>query len=303
MVKIITDTLSDIPLKLVESLGLTVVPLNLHFGDKVFKDRVDITTDEFYKRLTTKGDVYPTTSAPGPGIFVELFTKLSKETDSILCIMTSGKMSAIGESATQAKNMVKLPCRIEVVDTKLIAGALLLAVVEAAEAAKSGKDLDSVIEILKNAIPRIHIRMAFDTLEYLRRGGRIGKASALLGSLLKLQPVLGLKDGEVFPQGRARNRVQAVDMLLNFVASIPKIERMAVEHATTPGEADALVDKLSASFPKDKILRSVVSPVLGAHMGPHVLAVIVLEAKREAGDIPVAVGEKQGKLSLSPSAV
>jgi fatty acid-binding protein DegV len=92
-------------------------------------------------------------------------------------------------------------------------------------------------------------------------------------------------------------------MLLNFVASFPKIERMAVENATTPAEADALVEKLATAFPKERILRSFVSPVLGAHMGPHVLAVIVMEAKKEAGDIPVAAGEKQGKLSLSPSAV
>lgn len=303
MVKIVTDTLSDVSPKLIESLGLTVVPLNLHFGEKVFKDTVNITTDEFYKRLTTKGGVYPTTSAPGPGIFVDLFTKLSKETDSILCIMASSKMSAIGESALQAKNMVKLPCRIEIVDTKLIAGAFLLAVVEAAEAAKTGKDLDAVLTILKDAIPRIQIRMAFDTLEYLRRGGRIGKAQALLGSLLKLQPVLGLKDGEVFPHGRARSRSQAVEMLMAFVSGYPKIERMAVEHATTPVEADALVDKLGVLFPKDKIMRSIVSPVLGAHMGPHVLGVAILAAKNEAGDIPVAVTSKQEKLSLSPSAI
>ena len=105
MVKIITDTLSDMPQELVSALGLTVVPLNLHFGDKVFKDRVDITTGEFYKRLTTRGEVHPTTSAPSPGLFIEEFTRLSRETDSILCIMTSGKMSAISESALHARKV------------------------------------------------------------------------------------------------------------------------------------------------------------------------------------------------------
>jgi DegV family protein with EDD domain len=280
VVKIVTDTLCDIPPELVTSLGLTVVPLNLHFGNQTLKDRVDISSDEFYKRLTTKGEVHPTTSAPAPGVFVELFTQLSKETDSILCIMTSGKMSAIGESALQAKNLAKLPCRIEVIDTKVIAGELMLVVVEAAEAARAGRDLDTVMAVAKDAIPRAHLRMAFDTLEYLRKGGRIAKATALVGSLLRLHPVLGVKDGEVFPYGRARSRAQAVEMLLSFVAGYPKIERMVVEYATTPDEAEALVEKLGASFPKEKILRGIVSPALGVHTGPHVLSVSLLEAKK-----------------------
>jgi DegV family protein with EDD domain len=169
-----------------------------------------------------------------------------------------------------------------VVDTKLIAGALLLAVVEAGEAAKAGRDLDTVMAILQDALPRIHLRMAFDTLEYLRKGGRIAKAKALVGSLLRLHPVLGIKDGEVFPYGQARSRAQAVGMLLAFAASYPQVERMAVENATTPEEADALVEKLGATFPKEKILRSIVGPALGVHTGPHVLAVAVLEAKTKA---------------------
>jgi DegV family protein with EDD domain len=280
VVKIITDTLSDVPAGLEADLGLTLVPLNLHFGEKVYRDRIDITIDEFYRQLASKRAVHPTTSAPGPGVFINLFKKLSKETDAILCVMASGKMSAIGESASLARDMVKLPCRIEVVDSKMIAGSLMLAVVAAAEAAKAGKDLDAVMDTVKDVLPRIQMRIAFDTLEYLRRGGRIGKASALLGSLLKFQPVLGLKDGELFPYARPRSRALALKLLVSFVQSFPKVERLAVEDAATPAEADALAEKLGALFPSVKILRGLASPVIGAHTGPHVIAVSVLEGKK-----------------------
>ena len=299
-VRIVTDTLSDLPPKLVRELRVRVVPLNLHFGAEVFRDTVDITTDDFYKRLMAK-EVFPTTSAPGPGNFVELYTELARETDSILAIMTSGKISAVGQSALQAKGMLKVGCRIEAIDTQLVAGSLLLVVVEAAEMAKAGASLDQCLAAVKDCMPRSHIRMAFDTLEYLRRGGRIGRARALLGSLLKVHPILGLKDGEAFPYGRARNRAGAVEALLAFARSFPRIEKMAVEDATTPEEADALVERLGAIFPKERIYRTKVSPVFGAHVGPHVLGLAVLEGKKEAGDIPVPVAQKANVLATSPS--
>lgn len=279
MVKIITDTLSDMPPALAEALGVTVIPLNLHFGGKTYRDRVDICSDEFYRRLTTRGEVYPTTSAPAPGVFVEVFKTLARETDAILCVHASGKMSATVESARQARNLVKLPCRIEVVDTRLIAGPLMMAAIEAAEAARAGGDLDAVLAVVGKAAPRCHIRIWFDTLEYLRRGGRIGKASALLGGLLKMQPVLTIKDGGMFPHSRVRSQAAGLETLLALVSSHPQIKRMVVEDATTPEVAGQLVEKLGAYFPREKIVRSVVTPVLGAHTGPHAMAVSIMEGE------------------------
>jgi len=276
MVKIVTDTLSDIPAQLAQDLGISVVPLNVHFGTEYYRDTIDMSTEEFYRRLTTD-EVFPTTSAPPPGTFVDLFTRLADETDAILAIMTSSKFSAVHESALQAQAIIKLDCQIEVIDSLLAIGGLMLVVIMAANAAKEGAGLAQISDMVRKATPRAHTRMAFDTLEYLRRGGRIGKAQALLGSLLKVNPILGVEDGEVLPVKRTRSRGQAMDFLVDFVKSSPRIESLIIEDATTPDEADMLVGLVSEVFPKEHIFRSKVSPVVGAHVGPHVLAVSILE--------------------------
>jgi DegV family protein with EDD domain len=275
MVKIVTDTLSDIPVELAEKLGISVVPLNVHFGDETYRDGIDLTTEEFYRKLETS-DVFPKTSAPGAGLFVELFNKLAQETDEILAIMTSSKISAIYQSALQAKAMMEKKCHIEVIDSLQVLAGQMFLVLEAAEAALAGANLTKVTRVVKQAMPRIHIRAAFDTLEYLKRGGRIGKAQAFLGGLLKITPVLGFKDGEAYPYARVRSRSQAIDFLVNFAKGFSKIDRLAVEDATTPDEAESMVERLSDTLPKEHIYRTKFSPVIGTHVGPHVLAVSLL---------------------------
>ena len=173
-VKIVTDTLSDIPAELAQELGISVVPLNVHFGIESYRDKVDLSTDEFYHKLIT-GKAFPTTSAPPLGIFVELFTKLAKETDEILAIMVTSKLSATYESALQGKATVKADCQIEVIDSLLAVGSLMLVVIMAAKAAQSGANLEQLSDMVRKAIPRAHTRMAFDTLEYLEEVGALGK--------------------------------------------------------------------------------------------------------------------------------
>lgn len=278
MVKIITDTLSDIPSQLAQELGVTVVPLNVHFGNDIYRDGVDLSTDEFYQKLTT-GEAFPITSAPVPGVFIETFTKLAEETDEILAIMPSHKFGAMYESALRAKAMMKTGCHIEVIDSLLAVGGEMLVVIKAAKAARAGANLEQISDMVKKTIPRIHTRMVFDTLEYLRQGGRIGKAQAFLGSLLKVNAILGVKNGEVVPIARARNRARAIDFLVNFVKGFPKIESLVIEHATTPDELEILAERLREIFPKEQMYRSKVGAVVGAHVGPHVLAVSVLEGE------------------------
>ena len=277
-VKIVTDTLSDIPPELAQELGISVVPLNVHFGTEAYRDGIDISTEEFYQRLADD-KVFPTTSAPPPGVFVELFTKLAEETDEILAIMPSHKFSAIYESALQAKDLVEVDCHIEVIDSLLVIGSELLVVIKAAKAVQSGATLEQLSEMVRKAMLRAHTRMAFDTLEYLRRGGRIGKGQAFLGGLLRVNPILEVKDGEVMPITRARNRAKAMDYLINFAKGFSKIESLAVEYATTPGDLEILAERLNEICPKELIYKSRVSPVVGAHVGPHVLAVSVLEGE------------------------
>jgi DegV family protein with EDD domain len=278
VVKVVTDSCSDITPQLARELGITVVPLYVQFGDETYRDNVDLSTEEFYHKLeTTK--IHPTTSTATPVDFAEIFTKLAEETKEILTITLSEKFSGSYTAALQGKAMVKKDCRIEVIDSRAGACAQMLLVISAAKKAQAGANLEQIADLVKKAIPRVHVRVSFDTLEYLRRGGRIGKAQTLLGSLLKVNPVVGLKDGATFPIARPRNRDQAMDFLVNFVKGFSRIEAVAIEDATTPDDLQKLAERLKDVVPPERIYRSKVSPVIGTHVGPHVLVVAVLEAE------------------------
>ena len=279
-VKIVTDSLSDITDDLAQELGIIVVPLTVFFGHESFLDRVTITTDEFYHRLA-HGTVWPTTTQPPPGDFINVYNKLAKETDEILVVTLSSKLSGTYQSALQAKDMMEGKCRIEVIDSLKVAMSLGLIVISAAKAAQAGANLDEVADLVRKAMPRSHLIAYFDTLKYLAKGGRIGKAQGLLGALLSIKPILTVKDGEMSPVTKLRSRAAGMDYLYNFVAGFPKVEGLAVEHATTPDDADKLVERFSSVFPKERIYRSTISPVVGTHAGPDALAVSVLEAERK----------------------
>jgi len=278
MVKIVTDSLSDITSDIAEGLGITVVPLTVLFGQESFLDRVTMTTDEFYYKLTHDA-TWPTTTQPPPSVFADVYNKLAEETDEILAITLSSKLSGTYESALNAKSLVEKECRIEVIDSLTVAMGLGLIVIAAAKAAQAGANLDEVADSVRRAMPRSHLVAYFDTLKYLAKGGRIGKAQGLLGAMLSVKPILAVKDGEMSPLTRLRSRTAGMDYLYNFVAGFPHIEELAVEHATTPDDADRLVERLSSVFPKERIYRSTISPVVGTHAGPGAMAVTVLEAE------------------------
>lgn len=278
MVKIVTDSCSDITPELAQKFGITVVPLYVQFGDELYRDNVDLSTEEFYKKLT-QSQTFPTTSTVTPNFFAELFTKLAEETDEILTVTLSEMYSGTYGTALQGKAMVTKKCRIEVIDSQLAIGGQLLLVILAAQMAQSGANLDKIANWVKKAIPRVHVRMTFDTLEYLRRGGRIGKAQAFLGSLLKVNPICSIKDGTTFPVARPRNRAQAIDFLVNFAKGFSNIEALAIEDAITTDEIELLTERLKGLVPPERFYRSKVSPVVGTHVGPHVLDVCVLEGK------------------------
>lgn len=279
-VKIVTDSLSDITSDVAQGLGLTVVPLTVSFGKESFLDRVTITTDEFYDRLI-HGTIWPTTIQPPPGAFAEVYNKLAEKTDEILVITLSSKISGTYQSALNARSLVEKECRIEVIDSLTVAMGLGLIVIAAAKAAQAGANLDELVDLVRRAMPRSHLIVYFDTLKYLAKGGRIGKAQGLLGAMLSVKPILTVKDGEMSPVTRLRSQAAGMDYLYNFVADISNIEGLAVEHTTLPDEADRLVERLSSLFPKERICRSTVSPVLGTYAGPNAIAVTVLEAEKK----------------------
>ena len=277
-VKIITDSVADIPTQIVTELGITVIPAILHFGEETYRDGIDLSTDQFYEKLVSS-QVMPVTSVPSLGMFAEVYTRLSEETDEILAITLSSKLSGLYNAALQSIDLVESKCRLEVVDSKWAVMAQGFIVIEAARAAQTGASLDEVLEVVNRNIPRVDMRAAFDTLEYLKRGGRIGKAQALLGSVLKINPIITLKDGVVEPAGRAHSRAKAIDILYDFAADYYHIEGLAVEDAACPDDGDRLVERLSAIFPKERIYRSRTTPVIGTHTGPGLLLVAVLGDK------------------------
>ncbi len=278
MVKIVTDSCSDITPELAEEFGISVVPLYVQFGNEIYRDNVDLSTKEFYQKLE-KSKIAPTTSAPGPDVFAEFFTRLAEETDEIVAIMLSQMLSGVYAAALKGKTMVTKDCRIEIIDSTLAISAQMLLVISAARMARSGDGLAQIVDWVRKAIPRIHIQMTFDTLEYLRKGGRIGKAQAFLGSLLRVNPILTLKDGLVYPVARVRNRTKAIDYLVDFVRSLSRIEAIAIEDVTTPEDLEILADRLKGLVSPENFYRSKVDPVVGVHVGPRVLAACVLEAE------------------------
>lgn len=251
------------------------IPLVVRSGPDVYRDGIDLTPEQFYERLS-HSKTLPVTSVPTPTAFAETYDNLAEETDEILVITLTSKLSATHEVALQSIGLMKRRCRVEVVDSQKAVMAQGFIVITAARAAQAGASFDEVLDIAHHNIPRADMRAAFDTLEYLERGGRIGKARAFLGSMLRINPIIGLKDGEVCPFGRARSRAKAIDHLYDFAMSYSHIEEMAVEYAAGLDEAEMLVERLGSKFPKERIYRSRAGPVIGTHTGPGLLLVSVL---------------------------
>ena len=277
-VKIVTDSVADLPPQVAEELGITVIPLNVRFGTEVYRDRIDITTEQFYDRLRYS-KILPVTSVPSPVTFAEVYDKLAEEADGILAIILSSKLSGTYEVAVQSVGLMKKKCRVEVVDSGWAVMAQGFVVMKAAQAAKAGASFDEVIEVARKNMSRVDMYAAFDTLEYLKRGGRIGKAQALLGSIIKVNPIVTLRNGVVEPAGRTRSRAKAIDYLCDCAMSYAYIEEMAVEDAACPDDANKLVKRLSSKFPKERIYRSKTTPVIGTHTGPGLLLVAILGDK------------------------
>jgi DegV family protein with EDD domain len=277
-VKIITDSVSDIPPAIADELGIAIIPLLVRFGEETYLDGIEITNDEFYEKLK-KSSTLPSTSVPPLDIFVRTYNQLAQETDEILVITLSSKLSGLYNAAIQSIALMERKCRIEVIDSRCAVMAQGFVVIKAARAARGGVSFEEIREMIFKDLPRVEIRAAFDTLEYLRRGGRIGRAQALLGSMLKVNPIVTLKDGVVEPAGRARSRSKAIDQLYNFVAGYTDIEEVAVEGAACPDDVELLVKRLGAIFPEERIYRSRTTPVIGTHTGPGLILVAVLGDK------------------------
>ena len=275
-IKIVTDSSADLPEEVTKELGITVVPLYVRFGNDVYRDGIEISGDEFYRRLQSD-PIHPSTIQPSPQDFFDFYQKLGPEADGIVSIHISNKLSGTCNSALQGKKMIEEGCPIEVIDSQTLTMGLGLIVMAAARAAKAGRSMPEVVDEVKQMIPRVHLLFTLDTLKYLALGGRIGKAKALLGAVLNVKPILAIKEGEVVPAGQVRSRSKGIDRLFDFVQGASSIQDLAIIYNTTLNEAQTLAEHIAPLFAKEQIMTARLGPVLGVHAGPGALAIAFRE--------------------------
>ena len=278
-VRVVTDSTADLPPEVVQELRITVIPLPVLFGDEVYHDGIDLTSEEFFERLTT-GPVLPTTSQPPVGAILETYRKLAAETDEIVSIHVSARGSGTCEAALQAAKSLGGSPRIEVVDSESASMGVGFQAIAAARAARAGASLEGVVAAARSVCRRVHALALLETLEYLRRGGRIGRAQAFLGSVLNLKPIIAIRDGVVHPVARVRTRARALDQLFRYAMAYGDLEDVAIMHGTTPEDAEMLAQRVRDHLPDVPVCIGRLGPALGVHGGPGIIGIVVVEAEK-----------------------
>jgi DegV family protein with EDD domain len=273
-VQIVTDSTSDLPQQIAEELGIMIVPLNVQFGQNSYRDGVDMSADEFYKQLLARANL-PKTSAPSPGIFKDCYQKLAGK-DGIVSIHISSKLSGTYEAALAGKREAGDFCQIEVIDSYSVSMGLGLLAITAAKAARARTTIDEITKLVQESTSRIWISALLDSLEFLQKGGRIGKAQAWLGSLLSIKPLISLHEGEVIPLDRVRTRSKGIERVYELLKEHLPAKEVAVMYSTEANEAQKLLEHVQESYPQQQIYLSRFGPVLGTYVGPGSLAAITL---------------------------
>jgi DegV family protein with EDD domain len=276
-VLVVTDSTSDIPPAMAASLGIEIVPLSVRFGDEVFLDRIEMSQDEFMVRLKAETDL-PKTSQPSTTAFETVFRAGLDSGRDIVCITIASNLSGTFNSARLAADALDSD-RITIVDSKTVAMALGWCAIEAAKAANDRKGAAEVEAAANSAIGRSQIYAVLETLDYAHRGGRIGRASHLIGSMLSIKPILTVRDGEVTPLERVRTWRKAVERLGEIARSHAPLSGLAVAHAGNPTDAEHLADELSDLVPTDRLIFSDVGPVIATYAGPGAVGVFPLAAE------------------------
>ena len=274
MIKIVADTTSTIPPEEAKHLGIGSLPQIIIFGEKAYRDDFELTTEEFLVKLRSASQL-PKTAAPPPALYFPIFEELSKSGDSIIVVCPTSKLSGTYNSATEAA--LEFPdADIRIVDTKTIGPSLGTLVMKALDWAKEGKTSDFIVEALTNMGMKNQIIFYVDTLEYLHKGGRIGAASALLGSLLEFKPLLLFKDGQITPFEKQRTKKKALEHMVELVTNktkFPQISHLAILEADAREDAILLKCKLENEFGLNDIPIAKLPPAIVVHAGPGVVAV------------------------------
>ncbi len=267
-VRIVTDSACDLRGDEVAEFDIEIVPLTIRFGDEEFVDREELTVEDFYRRLVSS-EALPETAAPSPGRFEQAFRRqLDAGADQVVCIDLSAALSATMQSARTAADA--LDADIRVVDSRSITAGLGTIVLEAARMAADGADADTIVAAVDDMSARTRVYGTLDTLENLKKGGRIGGAQALLGSMLSIKPLLDLSSGEVVEAGRQRTRRKALAWLRDKLAAEGEVEHLAVMHGEAP-DLDQFLDMISPVVDLDTVRVEKIGAVIGTHGGPRVM--------------------------------
>lgn len=276
-VRIVTDSISDIPPDITQELKIEVVPTLIIINGQTYRDKVDLSDAEFYK-LLMESDKPPSTSQPPIGDFEAVYQRLAQETEQIISIHIPDTVSGTLDAArAAAADMVGTD--IIVIDSRQISMAQGWLAILAARVAQAGHPLDEILDLIEKTIPRLHLVAVLETLEYARRGGRIGRAAAMMGTVLRVKPLIAFQDGQLMPLENARTMHRAIDRLIQMVREWAPLEEAAVIHAAAPELATQIQSRLGDFHPIEQIPVTEAGPTLGAHAGPGAVGIACV--KRE----------------------
>lgn len=277
-IAIVTDSTSDLDPTIAAEQKITVVPAHVRFGEIDYKDGVDITGEQFYAMLAEAEDL-PQTSQPSVGEFVEVYQGLAQDHEHIVSLHVSGKLSGTMQSALTAMQQMQeeSDCKIHVVDTQSASLGLAYMALEAARLAGEGVEPDRIVNHVKYIADLMHVAFTPETLEYLRRGGRLGAASHLLGSLLRIKPVLILEDGAIEVLDKVRTRSRVVERMVRYVESVAgpggSLTHLGVMHANAPEFAGELQEAILERVSTENVINGAIGPAIGTHAGPGAVGI------------------------------
>jgi DegV family protein with EDD domain len=274
-VHIVTDSSCDLTEIETTTNSIGVVPLSIRFGDEEFVDREELSADAFYAKMASTG-LLPETAAPSPGRFEQAFRGAAAVgASAVVCINLSGELSATVQSARNAATAVAGDIDVRVIDSRSLTGGLGTMVLEAAAAARNGAEVDAVVALVESMIPRTEIYGGLDTLENLKKGGRIGSAKALLGSMLSVKPIIHIADGAVEEAGKQRTRKRELEWMRDQLFGEGPVEKLSILHGQAP-DIDVFLDMISERYPREQIRLGTIGAVIGTHGGPGVIGMCYL---------------------------